>query len=96
MTPDEMVAMSTTPDSRARAQRAGVTPKELAATVMIVKTIADAIKEICEARDGSVPSGEFYVRLQGAVTLNTYNRVIDFLKKAKLITVSNNLITWVG
>lgn len=91
MSPDEMLEMSTTPESHRAAAQAGVTPAELKATILIVKAVADAIKEL-----GEVPSGHLYARLQGTLSLNTYNRVIDFLKKAKLITVQNHLITWKG
>ena len=91
MTPEQMLEMSLAPNAREKAARAGVSPDELKATVLLVKAVADCIRELEE-----VPSGHLYARLQGTLSLNTYNRVLDFLKKAKLITVQNHLIKWVG
>lgn len=53
--------------------------------------IADAIKEL-----GSVPSGHLYAQVMAHMNLQTYQVIIDTLKGAKLVTVKNHLIEWVG
>jgi len=53
--------------------------------------IADAVRDL-----GSVPSGHLYARVMEHVSLTTYQRIIDTLVSAKLITNSGHLLTWIG
>ena len=59
--------------------------------IEIIKAIAEAIREA-----KSIPSGTLYVGLMGIVTLESYNKILEILKNAGLIKVSNFLITWEG
>jgi hypothetical protein len=72
-------------------EKGSVTTNDVALVVRVIRTVADAIKEL-----GQVPSGELYSQLMSFMTLEEYNMVIGFLTKAKLITYQNHLITWVG
>lgn len=53
--------------------------------------VAEAIKELKE-----VPSGHLYARVMQFMTLHSYNSIIDILKRAGLVTETNNLLRWVG
>jgi len=64
--------------------------KDKAVTEVIV-AVASAIKEL-----GSVPSGHLYARLMGYMSLESYNNIIEYLKKAQWIEEKNHVITWVG
>lgn len=64
---------------------------ELKAGVAMIAAVAEAIREL-----GSVPSGHLYARLQGKVTLEGYNKLIDILKNAKMVEEKNHLLTWIG
>jgi hypothetical protein len=68
-----------------------VSKQKVEAALQIVKAIADAIRELKE-----VPSGHLYARLMGNLTLQQYEEVIQVLVRAKVITVKNHLITWIG
>jgi hypothetical protein len=71
---------------------AEITREQIKKVLLVVQTVADLIKSL-----GSVPSGELYAQLMPTgLTLNEYNTCIDFIERAKLITVKNHLITWVG
>lgn len=61
------------------------------AAVQTIMAVADAIKEL-----GSVPSGRLYANLVGMMELSTYQTIIGILKKTKLISESNNVLSWVG
>lgn len=67
------------------------TEVQIAAAVRITRILADTIKEL-----GEVPSGVLYAQLMGFMNLNDYNACIDFLTRAKLISVTNHLIKWEG
>lgn len=67
-----------------------VTKPEVAAAINAVKAIADAIREL-----GSVPSGEFYARVSGYLTIGQYEKVIGLLKGAGLVRETNHVLTWV-
>ncbi len=62
----------------------------------LIKLVGDSIRQLCKVRDGSYPSGELYAQLTGHMSLEEYQRIIDILKDARLITVKHNLLTWVG
>ena len=60
--------------------------------IQIIKAIADAIKELKQ-----VPSGHLYAQVMGKMDIQSYNRIIDILKGAGLITEdSQHMLTWVG
>lgn len=65
--------------------------QEAKAAVEMVLAVSDCIRDLRQ-----VPSGELYSRLMGFMSMDGYNTVIDMLKRAGVITVSNHLITWVG
>jgi hypothetical protein len=60
--------------------------------VTLLLAVADAIKEL-----GSVPSGCLYASLmQTGMSLETYTRIINVLKKQNLVVEHHHLLTWVG
>ena len=69
-----------------------ITKEKIQATIEAVRAVADAIKEL-----GTVPSGHLYARLMGFCTLEQYQKLIDILVNAGLVTVgADHLITWKG
>jgi hypothetical protein len=64
---------------------------EIAATLQIVKAVADTIRDL-----GSVPSGHLYAQLMSSLTLEQYQRVIDLLKRAGLVKEVHYELTWIG
>jgi len=67
------------------------TQQELRAVLLLCKAVGDAIRDL-----GTVPEGELYVRCMGHMTLDTFNRVVDKLVDAKLVTRKSHVLTWVG
>jgi hypothetical protein len=68
------------------------TADKLAAALSVIRLIADTIREV-----GSVPSGTLYANLMGRMDLGTYQRIIDTLKGAGLVSESRaSLLTWIG
>lgn len=61
------------------------------AAVQIVVAVGQAIREL-----KSVPSGHLYAQLMGKMNLETYNKVIDTLKRTGAVTEENHLLKWVG
>lgn len=57
----------------------------------IIRTIADAIRELKE-----VPSGVLYSHVMDKLDLPAYDRVISILKKTGLVTEENHVLKWVG
>lgn len=68
-----------------------VTKEEVKAALSAVMVIGNAIKEL-----GSVPNGHLYANLMGSMSLESYSKVIDLLKRTGLVSESNHLLTWVG
>lgn len=67
-----------------------MTPEQ--AYVEVVKEVASAICQL-----GSVPSGELYARsCMSFMSVDAYQRVIDVLKQAGVVTEQYHLLTWVG
>ena len=63
------------------------------------KEALDHVKMVaeCIAVAGSIPSGHLYAQLMAhGYTLPVYQRIIDVLEKAGLITVKSHLISWKG
>lgn len=44
----------------------------------------------------TVPAGELYARVMPHMHINEFNVVVDTLCRAKLITQTNNVLTWIG
>jgi hypothetical protein len=61
------------------------------AYVELVGLVAEVIREA-----GEIPSGHVYATFSAVLDLNQYNQVLAILQDAKVITISNFLITWVG
>jgi hypothetical protein len=58
----------------------------------VVKAVADIIQEV-----GSIPSGHLYVRMQGHMSLRTYEALIGSLINAGLVKQDGSfLLTWIG
>lgn len=69
-----------------------VTKEQVASYLKVVRSVAEAVKEL-----GSVPSGVMYAQLMSIMSLDAYNRVLGHLKTAGLIKVSeSHLLTWIG
>jgi hypothetical protein len=66
---------------------------EKARVLAIVQVVGETIKEF--GPDG-VPSGHLYAHLSGVITYHTYQSMIDAMVAAKVIKVSNHVITWIG
>jgi hypothetical protein len=65
--------------------------KQIEASLLAVKAIADAIRKLKE-----IPSGTLYAIVMGKMSLESYNGIISLLKRTKLISEKNNLLTWIG
>ena len=65
--------------------------EQIEAALLVTKVIADAIREL-----GAVPSGHLYVWVMNYLSLEQFNRVIDLLKDAGLVTETAHELRWVG
>jgi hypothetical protein len=65
--------------------------KQIEASLLAVEAIADAIRKLKE-----IPSGTLYAIVMGKMSLESYNGIISLLKRTKLISEKNNLLTWIG
>ncbi len=68
-----------------------VTKEQITAVVRTIAVVAELIREL-----GEVPSGHLYAQLMDQMGLLTYDRVIDQLKRAKLVSESNHVLRWIG
>ncbi len=68
-----------------------VTKEQVAGAIKAIAAVAEAIREL-----GSVPSGEFYARLLGHMSLETYTAIIARLKGAGLVEEKGHVLTWIG
>lgn len=66
-----------------------VTRSEIGGAMDIIKAVADAIKEL-----KSVPSGHLYARLMPHMDFQTYNRIIDILKRSEIVVERSNELFW--
>ena len=64
---------------------------KIKAALMMVKALADAIREI-----GSIPSGHLYATVMNAMDLTEYDWIIDRLIGAKLVNRSGDVLRWIG
>jgi hypothetical protein len=56
-----------------------------------MKAVAEAIKEA-----GSIPSGHLYAQLMGKMSLGSYEKMIDAMRRMGVIKIENHLITYAG
>lgn len=55
-----------------------------------------ALAEVIRAK-GSIPSGELYAQVCGALSLDTYESAIGLLVRSSLVArAPSHLLTWVG
>jgi hypothetical protein len=57
----------------------------------VASVIAYTIREL-----GSIPSGHLYALLMGDMSLDTYNGLIDLLKRTHMVAEKNHMLTWIG
>ena len=67
------------------------TAKEVTAVIQVVAALAESIREL-----GSVPSGVLYANVCGHLSMSMYERVIQTLKNAGLVSESGHVLTWIG
>ena len=63
------------------------------AVLTLVHIIGSAIREAGEI---GIPSGHLYAMLMGKVTLEQYEAVVNLLKRQKIISESNHLLTYIA
>ena len=61
------------------------------AALEMVIAVGQAIREL-----GGIPNGHLYTRLMGTLSLDEYNAIVAKLQEAKLISIDNHFITWIG
>lgn len=69
-----------------------VTREQVVATLNAVRAVAECIRDV-----GEVPNGELYVRIMpSGMSFEMYCNIIDTLKRAGVVSESNNLLRWIG
>jgi hypothetical protein len=58
--------------------------------LLVIGTVYDTIKE---SGDNGIPSGHLYSALTGHMDLETYQRIIDILKRTGKVSESGYLLT---
>lgn len=66
-----------------------LTRTELGGAIDMIKAVADAIKEL-----QSVPSGHLYARLMAYMDIQTYNKIIDILKRSEIVVERSDELFW--
>jgi len=66
---------------------------EKARVLAIVQVVGDTIKEF---GPNGVPLGHLYAHLIGIVSYSTFTAMIDAMVAAKVVKVSNHVVTWIG
>lgn len=89
LTDDDVRAMF---DPRAAQQFTVVEMRQL---LTIIDAVAEAIRDMT-ALHGYAISGHLYANLCGLLSLKTFQAVIQFLKRAGLVSEANNQLVWVG
>lgn len=64
---------------------------KIQAAIKMTAAVGKAIADL-----GSVPSGVLYANVMNHMDLETYQGVIELLKKGGLVKESNNVLTWIG
>jgi len=59
----------------------------------IVQVVGETIKDF---GPNGVPVGHLYAHLMPIISYNTFAAMIDAMVAAKVVKVSNHVITWVG
>ena len=67
------------------------TSKQVAAAFQATAAMAEAIRTL-----GEVPSGTLYANVCGHMELGTYEKIIQTLKNAGLVSESAHLLRWIG
>ena len=57
----------------------------------VIRAIVETVREM-----GSAPVGPFYAALLGSMDLDTFDRLLDFVLKTKLVRRDGHLLVWVG
>lgn len=65
--------------------------KQVNAYFSMIRAIADTIKDLKR-----IPSGHLYAQLMSHIDLSTYEKIIDILKRTKLIEEKHNELIWIG
>lgn len=68
-----------------------VTKDEVKAALSTLMAVGEAIRDL-----GSVPNGTLYAQLMGQLSLESYTKIIDLLKKTGLVSEDNHVLTWTG
>jgi hypothetical protein len=68
-----------------------VTKEEVKAGLSAVMAVGSAIRDL-----GSVPNGRLYAELMGQLSQESYNKVIDLLKRTGMVSEDNHVLTWTG
>ena len=79
--------MQTPNDTTSTAQN--VSPHVVKQALDTIRIVADCIKTA-----GELPSGHLYAMLANVLNLNEYNRIIEILCNAGLISNHNHLLKW--
>lgn len=70
---------------------------QIQAGLTVTRAIADAIRELTFTSDlRGVPNGHLWAHVDGKISFETYNRILDILKRAKLIEERAHLLVWIG
>jgi hypothetical protein len=64
---------------------------QVRAAMTILTVVSEAIRDLKE-----VPSGTLYANVMSVLSLEQYNKAIDLLKGAGVVTEQNHLLRWVG
>jgi len=69
-----------------------VTKEQVVASINLVRTVADIIKEL-----GEVPSGHLYAQLMPYnISLQAYETIIRVILSTGLVQQKNHLLIWIG
>ena len=64
---------------------------QVRATMTILTVVSEAIRDLKE-----VPSGVLYANVISVLSLEQYNKAIELLKGAEMVTEQNHLLRWIG
>lgn len=68
-----------------------MTTEQAQKLIEFMGAIASLIKEVKE-----IPSGHLYAQLMGKISLDQYQNMIATLQKAGLVSLKNDLLTYIG
>ena len=64
---------------------------QVRAAMTILTVVSEAIRDLKE-----VPSGVLYANVISVLSLEQYNKAIELLKGAEMVTEQNHLLRWIG